>query len=130
MIVMGWRRAAAVLSVTTLAMVMLGTARPAAGVSCPCSIWDNSTTPTRTTVFNEGSPIEVGAKFRSDDGGQVTALRFYKGPGTSGEHTGHLWTSGGALLATQVFMSESSSGWQQVTLDNPVTIMANATYVV
>jgi Domain of unknown function (DUF4082)/Bacterial Ig domain len=106
------------------------TAQPAFGASCPCSLWDNATTPASTTVHNEGSPIEVGAKFRSDLAGSITALRFYKGPGTTGTHTGHLWALDGTPLATQVFATESSSGWQQVALDSPVTISANTTYVV
>src|SRR5262245_25597285 len=131
MSVLRWRRRAIGLVVATLGTVFLATAaQPARAASCPCSIWDNSTVPTRTTVFNEGSPIEVGLKFRSDDAGTITAIRFYKGPGTTGTHTGHLWASDGTPLATQVFTSESGSGWQQVALDTPAVITANTTYVV
>ncbi len=31
-------------------------------------------------------------KFRSDEDGYITALRFYKQPNNTGQHVGHLWT--------------------------------------
>ena len=38
-------------------------------------------------------------KFRSDDDGYITALRFYKQPNNTGTHVGHLWSSTGQQLA-------------------------------
>ena len=45
----------------------------------------------RTTT----SAVEVGVKFRADVAGYITGVRFYKGPGNTGTHVGHLWTSSG-----------------------------------
>ncbi|MBL9076159.1 MAG: DUF4082 domain-containing protein [Planctomycetes bacterium] len=83
--------------------------------------------------FNDGQPtvgMELGMRFRADVDGFVTGFRFYKAPGTTGTHTGHLWTNGGALLAAQEFTAETASGWQQVGLATPVPITAGTTYVV
>jgi len=95
---------------------------------CPCSIWTASATPANPAV-SDGQPIEVGVKFRSDVGGFVTALRFYKGAANTGVHVGHLWSSGGALLAEATFTNESAAGWQEVTLTPAVAVTANTTYI-
>ncbi|MGB8385234.1 MAG: N,N-dimethylformamidase beta subunit family domain-containing protein, partial [Dermatophilaceae bacterium] len=67
-------------------------------------------------------------KFRSDVGGYVTGVRFYKGAQNNGTHIGNLWSSSGTLLATATFTGESSSGWQQVSFP-PVAVTAGTTYV-
>jgi methionine-rich copper-binding protein CopC len=97
--------------------------------TCPCTIWPSTATP---AVASEPdlSAVELGVKFRSDVGGQVTGVRFYKGSGNTGTHVGHLWTSTGQLLASVTFTGESASGWQQATFSTPVTITAGTTYVV
>jgi len=69
-------------------------------------------------------------KFRSDVGGLVTGVRFYKGAGNTGAHVGSLWTGSGVLLATGTFSGETASGWQQLAFPAPVAIGANSTYVV
>jgi hypothetical protein len=76
-----------------------------------------------------GGPLELGVKFRSDVGGYVWGVRFYKGADNTGTHLGHLWTSTGALLGSATFTAETASGWQQVSFATPVAISANTTYV-
>ena len=44
----------------------------------------------RRSGNNDGPPIDYGVKFRSDVDGTITGFRFYKGPGDTGTHTGHL----------------------------------------
>jgi hypothetical protein len=97
--------------------------------ACPCSIFDAGATPA-TPSANDGSQIEVGARFRPDESGYITALRYFKGSGWTGTRTGHLWSNTGALLATASFSGESASGWQQAALSQPVAVTAGATYVV
>ncbi len=99
----------------------------AAVPSCPCSIWNDSTLPSRQDA--DTSAIEVGVKFRADTNGYITGLRFYKYASNTGTHVGNLWSSSGTRLATANFTNESASGWQQVTLASPVAITANTTYV-
>ena len=48
-------------------------------------------------------PLEVGVKFRADEDGYITALRFYKQSNNTGTHVGHLWSADGQLLATATF---------------------------
>ena len=68
-------------------------------------------------------------KFRSDQDGYITGVRFYKASANTGTHIGNLWTTAGVLLATATFTGESPSGWQQVNFSNPVPITANTTYI-
>jgi hypothetical protein len=98
------------------------------GSGCPCSIWPATATPA-TAAVNDNSAVELGVRFRSSTAGYITALRFYKGPGNTGTHTGALWTNSGTRLATVTFTGESSSGWQNATLSSPVAVAANTTYV-
>src|SRR5664279_4949696 len=95
---------------------------------CPCSIWNSSNAPNNVDS-GDSNAVEVGIKFRADNDGVVTGLRFYKAIGNTGTHIGHLWTSNGTLLATATFTGESGSGWQQVQLATPVTVTANTVYV-
>ena len=66
---------------------------------------------------------------RSDVGGQVTGIRFYKGSGNTGTHVGNLWTLTGTRLATVTFTNESATGWQQANFTTPVAITAGTVYV-
>jgi hypothetical protein len=95
---------------------------------CPCSIWSNSAAPA-TPATSDGAAVELGVRFKADVGGRVTGIRFYKGPGNTGTHVGSLWTNGGSLLARATFVSESTSGWQEVSFATPVPITAGTSYV-
>lgn len=78
---------------------------------------------------NDPSAVELGVKFRANVNGQITGIRFYKGPQNTGTHTASLWTTGGQLLARATFTGETSSGWQQVNFSSPVAITANTVYI-
>jgi probable HAF family extracellular repeat protein len=82
-----------------------------------------------TVTENDPKAVELGVKFQSAVAGSVTAIRFYKGPQNTGTHLGNLWDASGTLLATATFSNESPSGWQQVNLSSPVSIMPNTIYV-
>jgi methionine-rich copper-binding protein CopC len=109
--------------------------QPSAGVavtvnrpSGPLSIFANSAVPT-VTNDPDGTSVELGVRFRSDIGGYITGVRFYKGTTNTGTHVGNLWSSSGALLATATFTNETASGWQVVSFPTPVAIVAGATYI-
>ena len=88
------------------------------------------TGPTRNDSTGGGIiGIELGVKFRSSVAGNVDAIRFYKTPGNNGAHTAQLYTGTGTLLASQVFLTETDSGWQTLFLTVPVAITANTTYI-
>lgn len=80
-------------------------------------------------LTNDGNAVVLGVKFRTTENGLIKAIRYYKGPGTTGTHTGHVWTSAGVLLASATFTSESASGWQEVRLSQPVVVTAGVTYI-
>jgi hypothetical protein len=82
------------------------------------------------SIGNGTAPLEVGMKFTSNVNGYISALRFYKGAGATGTHTGNLWSLDGTNLASATFTGETASGWQTVTLSTPVAITANTVYVV
>jgi hypothetical protein len=82
-----------------------------------------------TVDANDASSVELGVKFQTTVSGEITGIRFYKGPQNTGTHTGELWTATGTLLGTATFTSESASGWQQVNFANPIVVQANTTYV-
>jgi hypothetical protein len=98
-------------------------------VNCPCGLFGASYTPPVTSA-NDAAAYELGTRFQSSMPGWVAGVRFYKGAGNTGTHTGSLWTSSGTLLATGTFTNETASGWQSMTFANPVQISANTTYVV
>ncbi|PMB04903.1 Ig domain-containing protein group 1 domain-containing protein [Fischerella thermalis CCMEE 5273] len=80
--------------------------------------------------ITDGVPYELGMKFRSTKGGQITAIRFWKASSETGTHIGKIWTATGTLLESVTFTNETASGWQQQLLETPVNIQANTTYVV
>jgi Domain of unknown function (DUF4082)/Bacterial Ig domain len=97
---------------------------------CNCiSIWQPSTAPSLADA-NDGKPVEVGLKFRSDTKGSVTGIRFYKAAQNTGTHIGHLWDSSGTMLASVTFSEETASGWQEATFSPPIAITANTDYVI
>ena len=84
----------------------------------------------RSAGGNEHSSVTLGLRFHSDVPGYITGVQFYKGSDNTGTHTGALWSSTGAKLASVTFSNETPSGWQQANFSSPVSIAANTTYVV
>jgi hypothetical protein len=96
----------------------------------PYTIFQPTDVPANSTAYDNQGSITTGIKFRSTQAGYITAIRYYKGSGTTGTRSGHLFNSGGTLLASVTFTGETSSGWQQMSLSSPVSISANTTYIV
>lgn len=80
--------------------------------------------------WDSSASVELGLRFWSEVDGTLTGLRFYKGAGNMGTHTGSLWTLDGARLATVVFAHETASGWQSATFNTPVPLTAGTAYVI
>ena len=85
--------------------------------------------PTSESVA-DGAPVEVGTAFTPSRDGTIKSIRFYRGPGNDGPHTGSLWSSTGTRLATVAFAASSSYGWQTANLATPLAVEAGQTYVV
>jgi hypothetical protein len=101
-----------------------GTVAPSTTVS----LFGSNSTPGNITE-NDPHPVEIGVQFQSSQSGTIVGIRFYKGSFNIGTHVGNLWSATGSLLATAIFSSETTSGWQQVNLASPVAIQANTIYI-
>jgi hypothetical protein len=115
--------------VATATPTPVPTATPAATPAIVGETLLGTSAPT-TLDANDGVAYELGMKFSSISAGQITALRFYKSPSETGTHTGKIYSSTGALLASVTFEKESASGWQITYLASPLAISANTTYTV
>jgi hypothetical protein len=113
--------------VCTLLMML---AMACGSAAAQTSFWNDSTTPANPAVRNDNRSVTLGLKFQADVPGLVTGVRFYKGPGNAGTHTGTLWSATGTRLASVTFSGETASGWQKANFSSPVPITANTTYVV
>ena len=81
-------------------------------------------------AVNDPDAVELGTAFTPSQNGTVTAVKFYKGAGNTGTHTGSVWDSGGTRLGQVTFTGETATGWQTATFATPVAVSAGATYVV
>ncbi|WP_164515429.1 DUF4082 domain-containing protein [Microbacterium sp. 10M-3C3] len=95
---------------------------------CPCSLWNESRTPTIASDA-DADLVTLGVAFTPSVDGTVTALKFYKGAANTGTHVGALWDAAGNRLARVTFQNESTAGWQTAMLDTPVTVTAGTRYV-
>jgi hypothetical protein len=73
--------------------------------------------------------VTLGVKFTPQTDGNITGVRFYKGTGNTGTHTGSVWSSTGSLLRTGTFSGESGSGWQTLTFTSPLQVVSGTTYI-
>lgn len=95
--------------------------------TCPCSLFGQSVPSTPATA--DASPVTLGVRFTAA-GGFATGVRFYKGSGNTGTHTGTLYRSDGTRLASVTFANETDTGWQTATFGSAVPLDAGVTYVV
>jgi hypothetical protein len=114
------------------------------GASLPTQAWTFHTatagaTPTQSLFSNQvptevsstdTSAVELGMAFTTARNGVVSGVRFYKGAGNGGTHTGSLWSATGTRLATVTFSGETPTGWQTASFGSPVAVTAGTTYVV
>jgi hypothetical protein len=96
-------------------------------VTGPCTLFGSG----QPVVPDSGAtePAELGVRFRSEVGGYVTGVRFYKAPANTGVHTASLWSADGQQLAAGTFADETPSGWQTLEFPAAVPVRAGQTYV-
>jgi hypothetical protein len=95
--------------------------------SCPCTLFGAATP--AAPAASDGAAVELGTAFTPAQDGYVTAVRFFKGAGNGGTHTGSLWNAAGDRLATVTFTNETATGWQTATFSEPVPVDGGSTYV-
>lgn len=82
-----------------------------------------------TPASGDTSAAELGIKLVPQTDGFVKGVRFYKGTGNTGTHTGSLWSENGDLLAGGTFSGETAAGWQTLVFSPAVPVVAGTTYV-
>jgi len=105
------------------------TTAPSGGVGGATYTLFQTTDVPQYPLANDGSGIELGMRFRATQDGFINGIRYYKGSGASGTHTGSLWSNSGTRLAQATFTNETASGWQEVLFSSPVAVTAGVTYV-
>jgi methionine-rich copper-binding protein CopC len=98
-------------------------------IAGPYTVFPTSARPAVAASTNT-TAMELGMRFQATVDGYITGVRFYKGTGNTGTHTGSLWETSGTRLATATFRNETATGWQQVLFAAPVKITKNRTYVI
>ncbi|GAA1034375.1 hypothetical protein GCM10009557_38880 [Virgisporangium ochraceum] len=78
---------------------------------------------------DDSGAVTLGVKVVPQTDGTITGVRFYKGTGNGGTHTGQVWSADGQLLRTGTFTDESASGWQTLQFSQPLPVTAGTTYV-
>lgn len=101
----------------------------AAGQTTAYSLF-GSETPTSLSATGDTSAVELGVSFTPSQNGTVSAIRFFKGAGNDGTHTGSIWSSAGVRLSTVTFANETASGWQTAQLGTPLALSAGQSYIV
>ena len=97
--------------------------------TCPCSLFGAGETPTSPDVSDSSGAVQLGVALTPTSDGEISAVKFWKGSGNTGTHTGSLWSASGQQLATGVFANETASGWQTLVFAAPVAVTAGTTYV-
>ena len=82
-----------------------------------------------TPAAADPGAVTLGVKFSSSTNGFITGIRFYKGTGNTGTHTGTLYSGDGTVLSTITFTNETSTGWQTALFPAAIPVAAGATYV-
>src|SRR6266699_891444 len=112
------------LATSVFAGVAIGTASADLTVE---SLWTTSMSPSTPSTWDPVG-VELGTRFVPAVNGSVRGIRFYKGAGNWGTHTGALWSPTGNRLAVGVFTQAAASGWQTLVFARPVPVTAKATY--
>lgn len=95
---------------------------------CPCTLYSENARPVIDADADKAL-VTLGVRFTPSADGQITAIKYFKGAGSSGTHTGGLWTATGTRLASVTFAADSAYGWQTAELTTPVQVTAGQTYV-
>jgi hypothetical protein len=111
------------------ALAAVGSTGSGAAVAFKPTFFSSTATPAVASA-NDPNAVELGVKFSPDVTAYATGMRFYKGAGNTGVHTGTLWNSAGVAIRQVSFKNETASGWQSVNFPTPLKLVAHANYVV
>ncbi|MDV6295434.1 DUF4082 domain-containing protein [Rhodococcus aetherivorans] len=119
--------AAAICIVALLGMSCTSEPAPSPSPQTPESIWRDDVVPPEE-VGADAESVEMGTRFSASSNGRITAVRFFREPGSDID-TVSIWSTDGARLATAP-VTELRDGWQAVPLPSPVRVVIGMDYVV
>jgi hypothetical protein len=105
-------------------------AQPARAADPTYSLMDSSPNTDPGYQYSGSGALELGVKASTIWPGKITAIRYYRYSSSSDSHTVNVWNSSGTILGSQSVTNETSSGWQEVQLDSPISIDSGATFTV
>jgi len=76
------------------------------------------------------APLNLGVRATTSSDIVITRVLFAKDSLNTGSHTAFIWNAGGTIVAQQNFVNETASGWQEVVLNNPVSITSGSMFTV
>lgn len=97
--------------------------------ACPCSLYAATDVPLIDRVL-DGTPVTLGTAFQVAEAGRINALRFYRGQGNAGPHTGYLYDAAGTELGRVTFPDGGADGWQTAPLAVPARLVPGTEYTV
>ena len=74
--------------------------------------------------------FHLGNKVSTSLSGWVTKVYYYRFADDALHQSASVWSSEGVLLGSKAFVGGTASGWQSVTLDDPVYMAAGQTFIV
>jgi uncharacterized repeat protein (TIGR02543 family) len=95
----------------------------------PTKLFDD-VIPDGVSLIQVEEQYQLGNLVSTSRAGWVKKVRYYRSSGDDSAISASIWSSEGALLESQVFIGGTESGWQSLTLDDPVFIAANETFYV
>ena len=79
---------------------------------------------------DDGGAVTLGVRFVPQNDGTITGVRFYKGAGNTGTHTGQRVVGRRRrCCAPARSAARSAGGWQTLTFSQPLPVTAGTTYV-
>jgi uncharacterized repeat protein (TIGR02543 family) len=95
----------------------------------PTKLFDD-VIPDGVSLIQVEEQYQLGNLVSTSRAGWVKKVRYYRSSGDDSAISASIWSSEGELLESQVFIGGTESGWQSLTLDDPVFIAANETFYV
>lgn len=77
---------------------------------------------------SDQNSVELGLRFSVDTTGTITGIRFWKPTLSDSNHSVELWSGTGTLLTQATSTSETTNGWQEVSI-SPISVSSGNSYV-
>nr|BFF20410.1 hypothetical protein GCM10025730_39310 [Promicromonospora thailandica] len=104
------------------------TVRPPSA-TCPCGIYADTVVPDLAAAPDPDAVV-LGMRFSPRVDGEVTGMQLWKSTQIQGPFLATLWGPEGQVLAQTTVTDPVPQGWQDITFDSPVDVVAGREYTV